>query len=48
MSALLEVEGLTTRFPGPNGGVPIVDGSSFTIDRGEVLALVGSRAAGSR
>ena len=46
MSALLEVEGLTTRFPGPKGGVPIVDGSSFTIDRGEVLALVGESGCG--
>ena len=46
MSALLEVEGLTTVFPGPAGGVPIVDASSFHIERGEVLALVGESGCG--
>jgi len=46
MSALLEVEELTTCFPGPAGGVSIVDGSSFRIDRGEVLALVGESGCG--
>jgi len=46
MTALLEVEGLTTCFPGASGAVPIVDGSSFHIDRGEVLALVGESGCG--
>jgi len=43
---VLEVEGLTTRFPGTADGVPIVDGSSFAIARGEVLALVGESGCG--
>ncbi|MFP6640727.1 MAG: hypothetical protein VCC04_10830 [Myxococcota bacterium] len=41
MSALLEADGLTTRFPGPGEGLPIVDQVDFYIDPGEVLALVG-------
>jgi peptide/nickel transport system ATP-binding protein len=43
---MLEVEGLTTRFPGTADGVPIVDGSSLAIARGEVLALVGESGCG--
>ncbi|MEE3327189.1 MAG: ABC transporter ATP-binding protein [Myxococcota bacterium] len=46
MSALLEVEGLTTRFPGPGTSLPIVDGVGFQIDPGEVLALVGESGCG--
>ena len=39
--SLLEVEGLTTRFHGDAGTVTAVDGISFTLDRGETLAIVG-------
>ncbi len=43
---ILEVEGLTTAFPGPDGLLPVVDGATFHIDRGEVLALVGESGCG--
>ena len=46
MTALLEVEGLTTAFPGPGRSLPIVDGVGFHIDPGEVLALVGESGCG--
>jgi oligopeptide/dipeptide ABC transporter ATP-binding protein len=46
MSRLLSVEGLTTRFPLAGVHVPIVDESTFAIDRGEVLALVGESGCG--
>jgi oligopeptide/dipeptide ABC transporter ATP-binding protein len=46
MTALLEVDALTTRFPGPGSGLPIVDGVGFHIDPGEVLALVGESGCG--
>ncbi len=41
MSPLLEVNNLTTSFPGAFGEIPVVDDVSFSIDPGEVLALVG-------
>ena len=46
MSALLEVSGLTTRFPIGDRRVPIVDEVDLTIARGEVLALVGESGCG--
>ncbi|MDP6209451.1 MAG: ABC transporter ATP-binding protein, partial [Roseibacillus sp.] len=46
MTALLEVEGLVTQFPGARGPLPIVDGSNFRVERGEVLALVGESGCG--
>jgi oligopeptide/dipeptide ABC transporter ATP-binding protein len=46
MSAVLEVEGLTTRFPSGGGSVPIVDGNDLRVERGEVLALVGESGCG--
>ena len=46
MNALLEVEGLTTHFPGARGPLPIVDGSDLRLERGEVLALVGESGCG--
>jgi branched-chain amino acid transport system ATP-binding protein len=42
MSALLEVENVTLRF----GGVTAVDGVSFSVEEGEVFALVGPNGAG--
>ncbi len=46
MSALLEVEDLTTEFPVEGGSAPIVDSVSFSIERGEVLSLVGESGCG--
>ena len=39
---LLTVENLTVRF----GARPVVDGASFTLDRGETLAIVGESGSG--
>ncbi len=46
MSALLEVEGLTKHFRTRAGSVRAVDGVSFSIGRGETLALVGESGCG--
>ena len=46
MTALLEVTGLRVSFPGANGPVFPVDGVSFTLARGETLALVGESGSG--
>ena len=43
---LLIVENLTVEFPGKGGFVPVVDGASFSIDRGETLAVVGESGSG--
>ena len=46
MSALLEVEGLTKRFPVRGGAVHAVSDISFTIEEGESLGLVGESGSG--
>ncbi len=46
MTALLEVEGLRTCFPSTTGLLPVVDDASFSLDRGETLALVGESGSG--
>jgi peptide/nickel transport system ATP-binding protein len=46
MPPLLSVEGLETHFPTSQGVLCAVDGVSFTIDRGEVLGLVGESGCG--
>ena len=46
MTALLEVRDLRTAFPSPGGALPVVDGVSFDLNRGEVLALVGESGSG--
>jgi len=43
---VLRVEALSTRFPGSDGPVAVVEDVSFEIERGEVLALVGESGCG--
>ena len=44
--ALLEVRDLRTAFPSKGGMTPVVDGVSFDLERGKVLALVGESGSG--
>ena len=44
--ALLEVNGLKVYFHTRNGVVKAVDDVSFTVDRGETLAIVGESGSG--
>ena len=46
MAALLSVEGLQTHFETGQGVLRAVDGMSFSIERGEVLGLVGESGCG--
>jgi oligopeptide/dipeptide ABC transporter ATP-binding protein len=46
MSPLLEVRNLQTAFPSAQGPLPVVDRVSFSLSRGEVLALVGESGSG--
>ena len=46
MPPLLQVEGLVTEFSTGTGPLRAVDGVSFTVDRGEVLGLVGESGCG--
>jgi peptide/nickel transport system ATP-binding protein len=46
LSSLLEVEGLVTSFPSKAGQLSVVDGVSFSVAAGEVLALVGESGCG--
>ncbi len=43
---LLQIDGLTTTFPGENGRAPVVDDLSLEVLRGEVVALVGESGCG--
>jgi peptide/nickel transport system ATP-binding protein len=44
--SLLEVTGLTTRFTSDLGAITAVDAISFTLERGETLAIVGESGSG--
>ncbi|MDF1525471.1 MAG: ABC transporter ATP-binding protein [bacterium] len=46
MTALLELKNLTTSFPGEGGLLKAVDGVSFSLEKGEVLCLVGESGCG--
>ena len=43
---LLEVRDLSTHFTSRRGTIKAVDGVSFSLDRGEALAIVGESASG--
>ena len=43
---LLDVQNLTKRFPGADAPVTVLDGVSFSLDRGETLALTGESGSG--
>ena len=43
---LLEVDGLSVHIPSPRGLVEAVDGVSFSLDRGEVIGIVGESGCG--
>ena len=44
--SLLEVEGLRIEFPSRHGTAVAVKGVSFTLEKGEILGLVGESGAG--
>jgi oligopeptide/dipeptide ABC transporter ATP-binding protein len=46
MAAMLTVDHLSVRLPYEGGMEPVVDGISFTIDRGESVGLVGESGSG--
>jgi oligopeptide/dipeptide ABC transporter ATP-binding protein len=46
VTALLEVEGLTTTFPADGGRLAVVEDVDLQLDAGEVLALVGESGCG--
>jgi len=43
---LLDVRGLTVRFPTPDGTVQAVTDLSYTLERGEMLGIVGDSGSG--
>lgn len=46
MSKVLEVRGLTTQFESKNGPLTVVDGVDFSVEKGEVLGIVGESGCG--
>ena len=47
MSALIEVENLTLQFRTDEGLITAVDDVSFSLDKGEVMGLVGESGSGN-
>ena len=45
-NSILEIRDLKTAFPSAQGPLPVVDGVSFNLSKGEVLALVGESGSG--
>jgi len=43
---VLEVEGLSKRYPGPGGEIPVLDGVSFTLAPGGRMAVMGPSGSG--
>jgi oligopeptide/dipeptide ABC transporter ATP-binding protein len=46
MAALLEVEELEVRLPGPSGPVTVVDRISFSVEEGEIFGVAGESGSG--
>lgn len=46
MTKLLSVDNLTVEFAGPSGPVRVVDGISFSLEKGETLGIVGESGSG--
>ncbi len=46
MPAVLECRDLVRRYPGPNGGVPVLAGVDLALEAGEVVAVLGPSGSG--
>jgi len=46
VTPILQVRGLSTTFPSPDGPVPVLDGVDFEVADGEILGLVGESGSG--
>jgi len=46
MKNILQIENLTTSFPGKNGRIPVVDNLSLKVCAGEIMSLVGESGSG--
>jgi len=46
VTALLEVDDLRVRLAGPSGGITVVDGISFAVEKGEIFGVAGESGSG--